>query len=323
MAPPPPLEKKDALRLAIVGSGAWGAAFGGALAADDCHIAFWDREPAAAREAARQAGETATAAATLEEALAAADVVVLAVSSAAFAPLLRQVAAAGASAPLLWLTKGFDPASGAPLCEVAAQTLPPAMHYGAVSGPSFASEVRRRLPCALALAMAQAETAQWLRQRLHRRHLRLYATGDVVGVCLAGALKNVVAIAAGISDGLALGENARAALIARGLAEMQALALAAGGQAETLLGLAGAGDLTLTCCSDLSRNRRLGLEIAKQGAAVAPSETCEGAAAAASAVRLAAAHGLQLPIIEAVEAVLDGRQQPAAAVEALLARPPR
>lgn len=289
------------------------------MARESAPVIFWGRRADAARAAAAGVAHAA-AGEKFEEAVRAASVVVVAVSSAAFVGTLRRVAAVRvARTPVVWLTKGFDP-SGAPLCAVADEVFSDG-GYGVVSGPSFAAEVARGLPAALSLAVGPGADAAALRALLHRPRLRLYEEADVVGVCVGGAVKNIIAIAAGICDGLRLGENARAALLARGLAEMSDIAAALGGGRGTLLGLCGVGDLALTCCSDLSRNRRLGLALAAGGAPEAA--TCEGVAAAAAAARTAAAHGVDAPIIAAVAAVLEGRLTPAAAADALLARPPR
>ena len=309
----------ESLSVSIIGSGVWGRAFGHAIAAPHCSVIFYDYQFTKAEQAATVAY---TAAATdITDAILNAQLIIVAVSSVAFSQTLQQLTTA--TVPIIWLTKGF--ATGdKPLYTVAAEILGAQAHYGVISGPSFASEVESGLPAALSLATNFAADAEWIRRQLHRRHLRLYQQDDLIGVCIGGAVKNIIAIAAGISDGFALGENARAALISRGLAEMTALSQALGGRPDTLLGLCGVGDLALTCCSDLSRNRQLGLAIAagKQTAA-ATGVTCEGAAAAAAVVACATAHQLELPIVAAVAAVLAQRITPAAAVENLLTRPLR
>ncbi len=161
-------------------------------------------------------------------------------------------------APLVWLCKGFEEGTGLMPHEIAAQTMGGEARVGALSGPSFAAEVARGLPCALTLASKDAGFAREAAATLHGGRMRVYYSTDLVGVEVGGAVKNVMAIAAGISDGLGLGLNARAALITRGLAEMARLGAALGGSAETLFGLAGAGDLILTATGELSRNRRVG-----------------------------------------------------------------
>jgi glycerol-3-phosphate dehydrogenase (NAD(P)+) len=229
--------------------------------------------------------------------------------------------------PLVWLCKGFEEGTGLLPHQIAAHTMGAQARCGALSGPSFAAEVARGLPCALTLASKDAAFARETAAMLHGGSMRIYYSTDLVGVEVAGAVKNVMAIAAGISDGLGLGLNARAALITRGLAEMARLGAALGGAAETFFGLAGAGDLILTATGDLSRNRRVGLELA-QGRALADilahlGHVAEGVRSAKEVQRLARAKGVDMPVSDAVNAVLDGRLTPAKAVERLLARDPK
>jgi glycerol-3-phosphate dehydrogenase (NAD(P)+) len=229
--------------------------------------------------------------------------------------------------PLVWLCKGFEEGTGLLPHEIAMQTMGANARCGALSGPSFAAEVARGLPCALTLASRDAVFAREAAATLHGGRMRVYYSGDLVGVEIGGAVKNVMAIAAGISDGLGLGLNARAALITRGLAEMARLGAAMGGSAETFFGLAGAGDLILTATGDLSRNRRVGLELA-QGKPLEEilanlGHVSEGARSAKEVARLARAKGVDMPVSDAVNAVLEKRLSPAAAVQSLLARDPK
>jgi glycerol-3-phosphate dehydrogenase (NAD(P)+) len=224
----------------------------------------------------------------------------------------------------VWLCKGFEEGSGLLPHQIAAQALSPAACCGALSGPSFADEVARGLPCALTLASKDALFAREAAAMLHGGRMRLYYSEDLLGVEIGGAVKNVMAIAAGISDGLGLGSNARAALITRGLAEITRLGVALGGSLETFMGLAGAGDLILTTTGDLSRNRRVGLELAR-GRPLSEilsrlGHVAEGVRSAKEAARLARARQVDMPVTEAVNAVLEGALAPAAAVERLLAR---
>ena len=304
--------------VAVIGSGAWGEAFGRAIAAADCPVVFWDREFLRAEKAADR--RYCRAAADWEDAAAHAEILIVAVNSAGFADILQRLV--GDSRPIIWLTKGMVPQSGEPLYAVAARMLGDDACYGVISGPSFAVEVNRGQPAALTLALRPLTDGERLRTRLHRPHLRFYLEDDIIGVCIGGAVKNIIAIAAGISNGLGLGESARAALITRGLAEMGALTAALGGRPDTLLGLSGVGDLTLTCCSPLSRNFRLGLVLAGVGE-VGQGKTMEGKAAAAAVAACGRRLQLELPIISAVAAVLAGECTPTAAAAALLARPPR
>jgi glycerol-3-phosphate dehydrogenase (NAD(P)+) len=229
--------------------------------------------------------------------------------------------------PLVWLCKGFEEGSGLLPHEIAAQTMGANARCGALSGPSFAAEAARGLPCALTLAARDAGFAREAAAMVHGGRMRVYYSTDLVGVEIGGAVKNVMAIAAGISDGLGLGLNARAALITRGLAEMARLGAAMGGSAETFFGLAGAGDLILTATGDLSRNRRVGLELA-QGKPLEQilanlGHVAEGARSAKEVARLARAKGVDMPVSDAVNAVLEERLTPAAAVQSLLARDPK
>ncbi|MBN8743346.1 MAG: NAD(P)-dependent glycerol-3-phosphate dehydrogenase [Thiomonas arsenitoxydans] len=231
---------------------------------------------------------------------------------------------------LVWLCKGFEQGSGllphAVIDAVfAGMDGPPAT--GALSGPSFALEVARGLPVALTLASTDAALRQSAVAALHHGAMRIYATPDVVGVEVGGAVKNVLAIATGVSDGMGLGNNARAALITRGLAELSRLGVALGGQADTFMGLSGLGDLVLTATGDLSRNRRVGLALAQglrlDHIVATLGHVAEGVHTAQTALQLARAHRVSMPITEAVSRLLDGKLTPQAALSGLLQRQPR
>ncbi|ROR34213.1 glycerol 3-phosphate dehydrogenase (NAD(P)+) [Inmirania thermothiophila] len=262
--------------------------------------------------------------AALEAALAGGAEVLVAVPSAGFAPLLealRPLWEAGRA--LAWATKGFEHGGERLLHEVVAERLGAAVPVAVVSGPSFAAEVAAGLPTAVTVAGHPEAARAWAR-RLHHGAFRAYLSDDLVGVEVGGAVKNVMAIAAGVSDGLGFGANARAALVTRGLAEVTRLGLALGGRRETFMGLAGLGDLVLTCTDDQSRNRRLGLALAR-GAALAEAlagigQAVEGVATAAAVRRLGARLGVEMPICEQVDRLLKGRCSAQEAVQALLAR---
>lgn len=266
-------------------------------------------------------------------ATATAELLVAATPVAALPTLADFAAAAGARAPLVWLSKGFlaVPASAELPAGVALahQVLAPrwGAPVGVVSGPSFAEEVARGLPTAVAVAATEPSLAARIAAVLRADTLRAYETDDIVGVEVGGAVKNVLAIAAGISDGLGFGHNARAALITRGLAETGRLSEALDGQRETLMGLAGLGDLVLTCTGDLSRNRRVGLALAKgqplPAILAAIGHVAEGVGAARAAHALACHWGVDMPICNAVYRVLYEALPPRQAVETLLAREPR
>jgi glycerol-3-phosphate dehydrogenase (NAD(P)+) len=324
-------------RIAVLGAGAWGTALACALAPRR-EVVLWARDARqaeamrAARRNARYLPEIELPAslavtAELREALSDAALLVAATPVAGLRELLGQLRGSADAAPLVWLCKGFEQGSGLLPHQIVEQTLGAAARCGALSGPSFALEVARGLPCALTLAARDAGFAREAAARLHGGRLRVYYSDDLVGVEIGGAVKNVMAIAVGISDGLGLGQNARAALITRGLAEMTRLGVALGGAAETFMGLAGAGDLILTATGDLSRNRRVGLELARgrplQEVLAGLGHVAEGVRSAREVARSAAARGVDMPITDAVLGVIEARLSPQAAVETLLARDPR
>ena len=301
-------------RVTIVGSGKWGSAFGGVIQ-DNARLCFWDQTPANARAAAQKTSGQWNI--TLADAVENADLIIIAVNSGGFESLLRQLA--HCPQPLLWLTKGFV-RSDLLLYEVARQYRSAQLCFGALSGPTFADEIEQGLPAAMALAVNHSNQLPILQDMLHRKKLRLYPVDDLIGVCVGGALKNIVAIAAGINDGLALGHNARAAIITRGLAEIIAFNKALGG-GDAIEGVAGIGDLILTCTSHLSRNYQLGFAIGQNNPPPANS-TVEGATAAPSALKRARQLALDTPIIKTVYEVLEQKISPQQAVDSLLSRPP-
>lgn len=264
----------------------------------------------------------------LQAQLAAQDLIVVATPMSGLRGVLTQVAAL--TVPLAWVCKGFESAQadanwGLLGHEVQAQVAPQ-MRAGVLSGPSFAQEVARGQPTALVAASAHSAVREALVDAFHSPLLRVYASDDVVGVEVGGAVKNVLAIATGLCDGLNLGLNARAALITRGLAEMTRLGVALGAHAETFMGLSGLGDLVLTATGDLSRNRRVGLALA-QGKSLAQAvdelgHVAEGVYSARTVVQRAQAMGLEMPIAQAVVDLLDGRLRPQQAVAALMGRGP-
>ena len=319
-------------RVAVLGAGAWGTAIAAVLSAR-LEVALWARDAAQAAAISRDRrnerylpGIALPAQVQIESDLAVAlkkaGLALAATPVAGLREVLPKV-----KLPLVWLCKGFEEGTGLLPHEIAAQAMGPQARCGALSGPSFAAEVARGLPCALTLASRDAAFARDTAALLHGGRMRIYYSTDLVGVEIGGAVKNVMAIAAGISDGLGLGLNARAALITRGLAEMARLGVALGGAAETLFGLAGAGDLILTATGELSRNRRVGLELA-QGRTLKDilehlGHVAEGVRSAKEVARLAKAKGVDMPVSDAVNAVLDGKLTPAKAVELLLSRDPK
>jgi glycerol-3-phosphate dehydrogenase (NAD(P)+) len=324
------------MKIAVLGAGAWGTALAISLSA--LHgVRLWarDAQRVAEMRARRRSPylpdvplpEVVEITADAAVALEGADLALVATPAAGLRDALVRVRACAAGVPVVWGCKGFEPASGRLLHEVAAEVLGSGARVGALSGPSFALEVARSLPTAVTLAATDAEFARSTAQALHQRRLRIYFSDDLVGVEIGGAVKNVMAIATGISEALGLGLNARAALITRGLAEMTRLGVQLGGRPETLMGLAGAGDLILTCTGELSRNRRVGLELGRGGALDAIlaglGHVAEGVHTAREVESRARDAGIDMPITGAVCDVLFRGVAPRDAVEQLLARDPK
>ncbi len=301
---------------AVLGTGSWGTAIGVLLARSGAPVRLWGRRReavermAGARENRRylpgvRLPDPLEPVHDLEQALAGCRMVWIVVPSDAFREVLGSAASMlggvlGATVPIAWGTKGLEPGTGRLLHEVALGLLPGREALAAVSGPTFAAEIARGLPAAVAVAAPSLGVAREVGRELASSRLRAYATTDLAGVCLGGAVKNVLAIATGIADGLGLGANTRAALIARGLHEMLALGLALGVRRETLMGLAGLGDLVLTATDDQSRNRRFGLALGR-GESVAAAEAAiaqvvEGRSAARRVVEMAGRVSVEVPI---------------------------
>ena len=323
------------MRITVLGAGAWGTAIAVSLGARH-EVVLWGRDPgqcraiAAARRNQRYLPEIAlppqlAIEADFGAAVSAAELVLVATPTAALRKMLARLAPL--QQPAVWLCKGFEPQSAELPHQIAARVLAPGSAYGVLSGPSFALEVARGLPTALTLASADAGFSQATARALHGPRLRVYFSSDIAGVEIGGAVKNVMAIATGIADGLGLGANARAALITRGLAEITRLGVKLGGRPETFTGLTGAGDLILTCTGELSRNRRVGLGLA-QGKKLDDilrelGHVAEGVHTAAAVEKRALELDIDMPITRAVCAVLFGGVSPREAVEQLLARDPK
>jgi glycerol-3-phosphate dehydrogenase (NAD(P)+) len=261
----------------------------------------------------------------LQQAIADSDHLLLAVPSHAFRDTLRLVAPQlKPHSRLAWATKGLEPGSRRLLHQIVAEELGAQQPCAVISGPTFAKEVARGLPTAVTVASDDEATAAYFAACLHGGTFRAYTGNDVVGVELGGACKNVLAIAAGIADGLGFGANTRAALITRGLAELMRLGVQLGGNAETFMGLAGLGDLVLTCTDDQSRNRRVGLAIGRgntlEEAVASIGQAVEGVKSAPEVHQLAKAQGVEMPITEQVYRVLYEGVPAQQAVEALLQR---
>lgn len=322
------------MRLAVFGAGAWGTALAASWAPHHA-VTLWGRN-AAELDTMRGAGinarylpgcplpDSLRFEPDFDRAADAADLLVIAVPTGGLRPTLAAFAAHPALPPLVWVCKGFEPGSRKLPHELVAELLPAHRQTAVLSGPSFAQEVAHGYPTALTLASADTALARQLAEALSGHRLRIYAHDDVVGVEIGGALKNVMAIAAGICDGLELGHNARAALITRGLAEMTRLGVRLGGHFETFMGLSGLGDLILTTTGDLSRNRQVGLRLArgqKLDAILGElGHVAEGVTTAREVAGLAGEMGVDMPITRAVCQMLFEGLPAAQAVDTLLNR---
>jgi glycerol-3-phosphate dehydrogenase (NAD(P)+) len=306
------------MNITIIGAGAWGTALAISLAAH--HRVTLLARDAAQIEAMRVARRnqrylpdiplpaSLELSADLPAALLAAELAVIAVPIAALRSTLQQIGQSSHRPGVVWLCKGFEAETSKLPHQVAVEVLPEGFRYGVLSGPSFAQEVARGLPTALTLASRDEAFARNAAQALHHARLRIYASSDVIGVEVGGAVKNVMAIASGICDGMGLGHNARAALLTRGLAEITRLGLKLGGRSETFGGLSGLGDLILTCTGDLSRNRQVGLLLAQQHDLAEIlrrlGHVAEGVYTVREVHHLAQGLGVAMPICEAVYRII-------------------
>lgn len=322
-------------RIGIIGGGAWGTALGQTLTLAGRKVLLWAREAEVVTEINDRHTNTPflpgvplhpslRATASIQD-LGPCDVILMVAPAQHMRSVgaeLRAVVSPGK--PVVICAKGIEQASGKLLGEILAEALPAATP-AVLSGPSFAADVARGLPAALTLAMADERQGEALAQAIGYRHLRIYWSADLIGVQLGGAVKNVLAIAAGIVEGKGLGASAHAALVTRGFAELRRFGEALGAKSETLMGLSGLGDLLLTCGSPQSRNMSLGRALA-QGQTLATvlssrRSVAEGVYTAAAVTRIAAQRGVDMPICQAVHAIVEGRITVDAAIEALLSRP--
>jgi glycerol-3-phosphate dehydrogenase (NAD(P)+) len=322
------------MKLSILGAGAWGTALATNWAPHH-DVTLWGRNPAEldAMRAQRvntrylpgcPLPETLRLSPEFNTVVDEADLIIIAVPSSGLRPTLTALATRPMLPPVIWVCKGFEPGSRKLPHQLIADLLPAHAQTGVLSGPSFAQEVAHGYPTALTLASHDTTLAQHLAEALSSHRLRIYAHDDVVGVEVGGALKNVMAIAAGICDGLQLGLNARAALITRGLAEMTRLGVKLGGHFETFMGLSGLGDLILTTTGDLSRNRQVGLRLARgqQLDAILGElgHVAEGVTTAREVAALAGEMGVDMPITRTVCQMLFEGLPATQAVDALLNR---
>ena len=322
--------------VAVLGAGSWGTALAALLARKGHAVTLWGRDAAtiAAIDTRHEnprylpdipLPENLRATTDVPTALKGAAWVLVVVPSHAFAETLHLLAPLRpADAGVAWATKGFEPGSGRFLHEVAAEILGDDVPLAVVTGPSFAKEVALGLPTALTVHADDQAFAQRVAESMHGPMFRAYTGDDMIGAELGGAMKNVLAVATGVADGMELGLNARAGLITRGLNEMLRLAAAIGAKPETLMGLAGLGDLVLTTTGDLSRNRRLGLALGRgqsiDEAVRAIGQVVESIQTADEVMRQAERHGVELPISSAVQQVLHGELTPVEGLHQLLAR---
>ncbi|MEY4591537.1 MAG: hypothetical protein RIR18_432 [Pseudomonadota bacterium] len=327
------------MNITVIAAGAWGTALAIAFARHHS-VTLWSRELDVAEDIQTSRvnhrylpgfslPDSILIKTDLPSSLEGADLLIIATPIIGLRGTLETCADLAAGIPVLWVCKGFEAGTGLLPHQLAAEILGNAHPYGALSGPSFAQEVADAKPTALSLActLPHAECFQAIARELHDTALRIYPIDDIVGVEVGGAVKNVLAIATGICDGLQLGLNARAALMTRGLAEIARLGQALGARRETFMGLAGMGDLILTCTGDLSRNRRVGLALA-EGKSLPQilhdlGHVAEGVPTALEVTALAERLNVEMPIATAVAAVLKGELDVRTAVASLMARDPR
>jgi glycerol-3-phosphate dehydrogenase (NAD(P)+) len=322
------------MKVSVLGAGAWGTALAIQIARGH-DVLLWSRNPEHAAEMQRERcnrhylgdfpfPDLLVVEPDFTQAVQAADIILIGAPTNALRQILRDIRATGSHAPIVWACKGLEAASSKMLYEVATEELAPDVRWGILSGPSFAEEVAKGLPTAITMASADATLAHEFAQALHGGNLRVYDSSDVIGVAVGGALKNVIAIASGISDGMGFGLNARAALITRGLAEITRFGVALGGKPETFMGLAGAGDLILTATGNLSRNYKVGMALASgktlQQILDGLGHVAEGVSTAREVNRKAHELGIDMPITQEVCRVLFENLSPRVAVEDLLGR---
>ena len=326
-------------QITILGAGSWGTALAVHLGRVGHEVRLWARDPALAAElTSRRANavylpdvafpSNVSVTHVLSDAVRDTGLVVAAIPSHGCRAVIRSAAHhIKPRAVLVSATKGLEEGTMLRMSEVIAQEIGAAHPVVVLSGPSFAIEVAQQLPTAIVAASAHAEATELVQDEFRGPYFRLYASDDVIGVEIGGALKNIIAIAAGVVEGLGLGHNALAALITRGLAEVSRLARAAGARQETLAGLSGLGDLVLTCTGSLSRNRHVGVELAR-GRRLADilagmKMVAEGVPTTTAALALGAQYGVELPIATQMAEVLAGRSDVRSAVGALMLRPQR
>jgi glycerol-3-phosphate dehydrogenase (NAD(P)+) len=326
-------------RVTVLGAGSWGTALAVHLGRIGHEVRLWARDPSLASDIAERRAnavylpdislpDTVTVTDSMAEALDGNELIVSAIPSHGCRAVVRAAAPfVSPRATIVSATKGIEAETLLRMSEVIAEELRSGPAIVVLSGPSFAIEVAKQLPTAVLAASDNPRAIEMVQEEFRSPSFRLYGSADVVGVELVGALKNIIAIAAGVVEGLGLGHNALAALITRGLAEISRLAAAAGGRRETPSGLSGLGDLVLTCTGSLSRNRHVGIELARgrhlHEILASMKMIAEGVNTTSAALALGARHGVELPIATQMAAVLEGRSDVRTAVEALMLRPQR
>jgi len=322
--------------ITVLGAGSWGTALAIQAARNGCKTLLWGHDPAHIQLLLQQRcnqrylpnldfPSNLSVTANLEKAVNASSILLISVPSHAFGLLLKQLTPfLTESTKIAWATKGFNPHDGLLLSQVATNILPKTIEMAVLSGPTFAYEVAAGLPTALTIASYHAEFSAQLTEMLHNQNFRTYTSNDMIGVQVGGCVKNVLAISAGIADGLGFGANTRAALITRGLQEIIRLGTKMGGKTETFMGLTGLGDLILTCTDNQSRNRRFGIALGQghniEQAMSEIGQEIEGILAARETFLLAQKHAIEMPITEQIYNVLHQNIDPRVAVQNLLTR---
>lgn len=330
------MQEADQQSIAVLGAGSWGSALAILLARNGLRVPLWGHDPAHIRQILKDRSnemflpgiafpENIFPTDSLEVALQGVHNILVVVPSHAFREVLGRIKPLlTGNMRIIWATKGLEQGSGKLLHEIADETLGPDQVYAVISGPTFAKEVAAGLPTAVTVASNDPGYAMQIAAMLHNDTFRSYTSSDIIGVELGGAVKNALAIAAGIADGLGFGANTRAALITRGLTEIMRLGNALGGHPETFMGLAGLGDLVLTCTDNQSRNRRFGMALAQgmtqQQAFDSIGQVVEGAQTAREVIHVARRYGVEMPITEQVKRVLSEGVNPRDAVHELFAR---
>lgn len=322
--------------VAILGAGSWGTAVALHLAKIGHRVLLWGHNPQHVALMAQKRinlsylpdvpfPDNLIPSADLDQCIREADYVLIAVPSHAFTTVLHKIK--NPPQGIAWLTKGVDPLSHKLLHELVAHRFGPDFPVAVISGPSFAKEVAHFLPTALTLAGNNLNYQKSIHELIHHNNIRVYLSDDMIGLQLCGAVKNILAIACGISDGLGYGANAKAALITRGLAEMSRLGLSLGAKHDTFLGLAGVGDLVLTCTDDQSRNRRFGILLGRNVSIIDAEkqigQVVEGKHNAAQICAIARKNQIEMPICEQINALLENKINAKQAVTILMSRPPR